>query len=978
MNRLNLLTGSALIACVASISTAACAQEPRDFDIPAGSLRDALNRFATQSDQQILFSGEMVAGLGSAGLRGRHTPNDALTLLLEGSGLTWSQTRPGVIYLRRGGGAGERTEAIAVEDIVVTGTLLRSSGDLASPVVRLDRDALDRRGFGTVAEALTALPQSYAGSATPLVQLVGSDRAGSNSVYATGVNLRGLGASSTLILVNGRRLAGTGLRGEFGDVSALPSGAVERVDVLLDGASALYGSDAVAGVVNVILRPSFDGAETRLRVSAAQGGAEDVMVSHLAGKTWASGSAYLAYEYQTLNALSSYDRPYTADGDLRPFGGTDHRNFYGAPGNIVAFNAATSAYATQYAIRPPAGGAARGPGDFVAGAANLQSLTLGADLVPALERHSVYGRVRQALGDRLEVTADVRYNRREHDITGATSAGIFTVTRANPTFVSPTGAASHTIGYAFLKDLGPTRARGSSESYGVTLGARYDLTSTWSLDGYLALAREKGEAGVYNRAHTGFVNEALGTTADNPATAFSAARDGYLNLFGDGAANSRAVLDFIGQGYSVATDQGRATSANLMLRGDLFDLPAGPVQLAVGLQYRTDTFNTRTLSFASSATPTLNQRPERERSIAAVFAETRIPLVGPGAARPGLRSLDLSIAGRFEDYDDFGTTTNPKLGVVWSPAPGVGVRASWGSSFRAASLPQTYDVSAVSAGFLNLADGSRALAMQLTGGNPGLKPETAETFTIGFEIARPDGLTFSANYFDTRFTDRIGRPVSENSAFALIDPALAPFVQRVSPSTSAADLALLDAYATGAGYASPYPLTSYAAVVDSRWVNTGAVTVRGFDLSGRYPLTFGDQRLVLDASASYVLDYETQATPTAAIRQAAGLIGFPVDLRARYGAVWSRGDIDLALHANHVAAYHDLLGVRIGAWNTLDVQAGWSPTGGPLGGLRLALTVQNLSDEDPPFYDSPTGYGFDPGQGSLLGRVVAFQLIKRW
>ena len=105
----------------------------------------------------------------------------------------------------------------------------------------------------------------------------------------------------------------------------MPSAAVERVDVLLDGASALYGADAVAGVVNVIMRRSFDGLETRLRASAAEGGAEDLVGSVVGGRSWSSGSAYLAYEVQTINALNSQDRPYTADGDLRPFGGTDRR-----------------------------------------------------------------------------------------------------------------------------------------------------------------------------------------------------------------------------------------------------------------------------------------------------------------------------------------------------------------------------------------------------------------------------------------------------------------------------------------------------------------------------------------------------------------------------------------------------------------------------------------------------------------------------
>ena len=116
-------------------------------------------------------------------------------------------------------------EAFALDEVVVTGTLLKSSGDLASPVVILDRDALDRLGRGTVAEALTDIPQNYAGAGTPIVQLASADRGGSNAVVATGVNLRGLGPASTLVLVNGRRLAGTGFRGEFADVSALPSAA---------------------------------------------------------------------------------------------------------------------------------------------------------------------------------------------------------------------------------------------------------------------------------------------------------------------------------------------------------------------------------------------------------------------------------------------------------------------------------------------------------------------------------------------------------------------------------------------------------------------------------------------------------------------------------------------------------------------------------------------------------------------------------
>jgi len=980
MSRIRFLSGGALAACILAVSTTACAQEAREFNIPAGSLRDGLNLFATQADQQIFFSGELVAGRRTPGLRGRLAPSAALDQLLAGSDLAWSETRPGVIFLRRVGAGQAEAAVTQLDEVVVTGTLLKSSGPPSSPVVTLDRDALDQRGFATVAEAITDLPQNYAGSSTPVVQLTNADRQGSNTIVSTGVNLRGLGPASTLVLINGRRMAGTGFRGEFADISALPSAAVERVDVLLDGASALYGADAVAGVVNVILRRAYDGQESRLRVSSAEGGAEDVMVSHLAGRTWSSGSAYLSYEYQTTNALSSLDRPYTADGDLRPFGGTDRRLTFSAPGNIVAFNPAVAAFVAQYAIRPGPSGYTQQPSDFVAGAANLQSPTLGVDLIPTLERHGVYARVRQSLGDRIDVSADVRYNRREVAFAGPAAIALMTVGRANPYFVSPTGAASHSIGYSFIGDLGNTRQRGSSESYGATLGATYDVGAGWSFDSYLAYAEERGEVEVSGQVNTRFLNEALGTTADDPATPYRAAVDGYFNPFGAGDANGRSVLDFIGSGFSRSRNHSRASSANVLAEGPLMSLPGGEVRLAVGAQIRRETFETGSTSFGSTAAPVVSSVPERERTINAVFAEANLPLVGPENARPGVRRLDLSIAGRFEDYSDFGTTTNPKVGVVWSPIDDLAVRASWGTSFRAASLPQIFDLSGVSATFFARPDGSRALSLQLGGGNPDLKPETADTVTVGFDYQRSGGFSFSGNYFDTRFTDRIARPVSENLLGVLSDPALTSFVRLVSPATNAADLALVQSYINRPDFASAslFPAANYAAIVDTRWVNTGAVRVRGIDLSGRYPLELGEGRLILDASASYVLDYESQTTPTALVRELAGQVGYPVRLRSRAGAAWSRGSLRVSLNWNHIDAYHDRLGARIDSWNTADAQASWSPTTGPFAGLQAFLTVQNLFDAAPPFYDAPTGYGFDPGQGNLLGRVVALQLIKRW
>lgn len=255
MSRIHLMSGVAAVACLAAAGAPADAQSAdaqaaeapsanaraaRTFDIPAGSMRDALTAFGDQSDQQIFFTSAQVEGRRTAGVQGRMSPGEALDRLLTGSGLGWIESRPGVYSLVSSARRSPEGQAALLDEVVVTGTLLRRSGELASPVLTLDRDALDSRGRGTVAETLTDLPQNYAGSGTPGALLSGADRGGSNGVAATGVNLRGLGVDATLVLVNGRRLAGTGFRGEFADVSALPSAAVERVDVLLDGASALY------------------------------------------------------------------------------------------------------------------------------------------------------------------------------------------------------------------------------------------------------------------------------------------------------------------------------------------------------------------------------------------------------------------------------------------------------------------------------------------------------------------------------------------------------------------------------------------------------------------------------------------------------------------------------------------------------------------------------------------------------------------
>lgn len=991
-----LLAGVALLPIVAAAlapdARAQTAQPPRsqtqagpagaarDFDIAGGALDAALVAYARQANVQLLYTADLVAGLRTQGVAGRHPPEAALQRLLAGTGIRWSRSRPGVIVLRRSMNAqADPGEATEIDEVIVTGTLLRGPGRSPSPVTVISRGELDRRGDATVADALVRLPQSYSGNATPNSLLLGADSLGSNTATATGVNLRGLGADATLVLVNGRRLAGTGMKGEFADVSALPGGAVERVDVLLDGASALYGSDAVAGVVNVILRRTYEGQETRLRASAARGGGEDLLASHLVGTRWQGGSALLSYEYQHQSPLNSADRDYTATGDLTPWGGTDRRSFYGPPGSIVVFDAARGAYRSTYAIRPGPDGTARTPADFETGGANLGNRRAGVDILPLQERHSAYASVRQTLGSHVEVSADARFSRRAYEYANLAPVSILTVGRANPFFVSPTGAASHLIAYNFIGDLGPTESYGVSRSLGGTAGIEIALPRDWTLEAYGAFAEELSEGGTNNQLNSTFLSEALGNTTDNLATPYSALRDGYFNPFGSGDANGEAVLDFISQGYTWSRYRSRISSANLMLDGSPLTLPGGDLRIAVGAAFRREEFNRRSRNFASGLAPIVTIGDPQVRDIGAVFAEARIPLVGPANALPGIERLELTLAGRAEHYDDVGSTTNPKIGLIWQPSEPVTVRASWGTSFRAPALTEVFD--RVQLGPLTVADsGVSRVAILQSGGNTDLEPETAESLTLGMEWAPRPGLRFSAGYFDIRFENKIGRPAIENITSILVDPSLAPFVTRLTPG-NAADLARVQAFLADPRFTSPslYPASAYSVILDGRWANTGELSVEGFDLGANFDFALGDNAFGLSVSASYLLDYSRRVTPVATREDVLGLVGFPVDLRTQAAATWTRGDWSTRIGVNHASDYRDVAGRTIDAFTTADLQVRWAGVGRGLAeGIEVALTVQNLFDADPPFYDSPQGFGFDPGQAGPLGRVAALQLIKRW
>jgi iron complex outermembrane recepter protein len=286
------------------------------IELPAMDLSEALRQLAVSIGHSIIAPDELVRGRRAPAIRGQYRAEEALALLLHGSGLTYRPVDGTFVITRaepEGGipatvGSRDASEA-EPETIVVTGTHVRA-GSRTSPVIAITRRQIDEAAPASVEELMRRLPQNVsAGVAQENFAVTG---AGADiTEHGAGINLRGLGQRATLVLVNGRRLAPSG-SGSFVDVSLIPISAIERVEILTDGASAIYGSDAVAGVVNFILREDFRGLETMVQAgTATRGGGDQLLASVTAGGGWREGRAMLAYEYRSEDQIKAEERDFT-------------------------------------------------------------------------------------------------------------------------------------------------------------------------------------------------------------------------------------------------------------------------------------------------------------------------------------------------------------------------------------------------------------------------------------------------------------------------------------------------------------------------------------------------------------------------------------------------------------------------------------------------------------------------------------------
>jgi iron complex outermembrane receptor protein len=634
---------------------------------------------------------------------------------------------------------------VQLQEVVVTGTSIRGIASAGSPVVSLGREDMQASGLATSSDLARALPQVINLGADES-RLGGAQDGAANTTRISGINLRGIGNEATLLLINGRRLAPAGVIKSLYDPNVIPAAAVERLEVVTDGASAIYGSDAVAGVVNIITRSGFRGAESLVRYGVADGTNQKIFSQNF-GYTWEGGSVFAAYEHNDRDALAGSDRDFSST-DRRSRGGSDARSTLASPGNIISGT-------TRYPL-PNTNGTGLAAGQITSGSPNLFDDGSFPDLLPDQKRDNFFLDARQAFGP-FDAWFQGWYSRRKFNERVAPASGQLRVPNTNAFFVAPAALgnpASVNVEYRFTAEDSDPRLSGYENAQQNAVGVGFDAGHDWRVDAYANFSANHG----FQRR--GAITNGAALTAalasNNPATAFNPFGDGTFNV-----TNNPALVDLI---IANRDTFGTSTARDYALKADgpIFELPGGAVKFAVGVERHDNEFR-QTLNatnvLATGAMVTKNVLNRRHNT--SEFAELYVPIVGKPNSITGVRELTLSLAGRREDYSDFGKTTDPKVGLSWKPFDSLTARVTYGTSFRAPSLVDTsQQIHNIFVQQLTdpTAPGGSVRGIFQNGGRGTLQPEEATTWSYGLDWTPREllsGFTASATYYKVDYTNRI-------------------------------------------------------------------------------------------------------------------------------------------------------------------------------------------------------------------------------
>lgn len=844
----------------------------------------------------------------------------------------------------------------AVEEIVVTGSLIRGVAPVGTNSSAVSTADIQRSGAISTNQILTQIPAlTNAFNVLPVTPT----SVGRSTFRPDLRNLGNNGHANTLVLIDGHNAVGSGILQTTPDIGMLPPGAIERVEVVADGGSSIYGSDAIGGIINFITRTRFDGFE----VKGSRGFADHYdayTISLTGGFNFERGSAILSfYTRQNSELLNIYrERPRQ---NLLPFGGSDFRVRNCAPGNIIVGT-------TTYALP------SRTPGQ------NLCDTTSLGNLTPAETQNALYGALTYKVADKLDFEMKAFGSERRTRSYAAQRNTSAQITNANPFFQPIGNETAHTVTYSYAPVLGQ---RLQSRS---TLTAwQVNPQLTWTMGG----GWRSRLVADYGWSETSATIPLINTVAEAQALRGTGlTRATALNPY-DLTQTNASVINNIANFADQAGARQKLRTIRGIADGPLFSLPGGQVRAAVGVQHQYNDIS------AYDHTAPVGQliggnNVFAKRTVNAVFGELIVPVVGEGNAFPGVQSLDLDFSARYDRYSDFGGTTNPKLGVNWTVFDSVKLRGNIGTSYVAPSLADTEgavnSIIQVFQNFQNVRPGDSLNNrlrpyIQLNGGTPGLEAMPATTWSVGVDFApvQFEGFRASLTYWDIDQKKRVGfAPLGTADLYNF--PVFQPYYF-LNPTLAQALQITRDAggFLTGApSIESIYGIGNDPYIItDSRRKNLGRLQVSGIDFSTsyRHPMDWG--AVYGSVSGTYKLDQKEQAAVGVAFIDRLANNTVKLTTQGVLGA--DVGRFTATATVNYTGGF-PLQGVvnqtKVKAFAVTNFffryDAGRD--------LMLTLNVDNVFDVNPPYANVSGGIPSNAGfqLGSTLGRYWNFGISKRF
>jgi iron complex outermembrane receptor protein len=871
----------------------------------------------------------------------------------------------------------------AGETVIITGSNIKRS-DYEGPqsIIVYDTKKIEQSGARTVSEVLRRLPQNTASNTNDSISTGLSFSPG-----ASAASLRGLGITATLVLLNGRRIAPFPLAQNgtdaFVDLNSIPIEAVDRIEILKEGASAVYGSDAIAGVINIILKSNYTGGQVETyygnTTSKDAGELREGLLSGFANEKF---HIMVSANYFHRNPLANVDRGFSATADHRNQSGVDLRSARPNPGTILF--SGSDAFPYGVAAVPPGGnGRTNVPGFdpanyFLPGILpdgnfrNWFDLNKYTELISETERWGALTSFGYNITPHLEFFGEASYQ------------AVKSVTRIAPTPPDSAGEALFVPATnpfnPFGQDVqflwraveaGPRRDRVELDAYRYLGGLRVkDLPKNWSAE----VAFLYTETNIVDHSYGGFLSVAKTQAAlndTNPATA--------LDVFGDGFGinNPNTIKGLVIK----PRNDGIAYiySGDFKASGDLFSLPAGAVKLAIGGENRVEALAQKFSEPPGSIVGFGGAGSSGDRDVRSLFYEVSIPVTSAKWNVPAIRKLEFSIAQRYDDYSDFGDTTKPKFGFAWKPLDSVLFRGAYSEGFRAPSLPQLFTGKTVTTD-TNSGDFVASPDVSVTtGGNPALQPETSYAYFLGFVVDPPfvPNLSIAMDFYRIEQRNLIGQP-SEQFIFENIPDAVT------------------------------YDANGQIVNINATFRNLGKVVTDGFDVDLNYKLETKIGTFTFESRFTFINSFERVILPGDPNREFVDTFAIP-EFKMVNSLFYANAGFEAGVTVNYIDSYDDQIELtrHVGSFTTVDLQASYEfnyvpdnllnyskDKGGSgktskemvpgslagwkkwLNGTKVTLGCLNVGDAQPPFANVEEGY--DTATADATGRFIYASIRKRF